>query len=217
MVLITLFSQLPIFNDRPILKNKISLSMGIICYLIIGIAIYIKIIPNEILQTVLNNRYIIIGLIAFDLILYTIMHRMIYGYLPFQNNTQNMIRYNQNLVGIEDKRMKMNQIENNNKEINREINKEINKERITHRVNEKKEVNPQSNKKSNGKRVYFEETSVNLDDDLESSLKKKGQTKISDYPEDVSLPGRNYFKDDESKAIIENFDIDEYTNDEYIN
>ena len=133
------------------------------------------------------------------------------------SNIKNMIRYNQNLVGIEDKRMKMNQIENNNKEINREINKEINKERITHRVNEKKEVNPQSNKKSNGKRVYFEETSVNLDDDLESSLKKKGQTKVSDYPEDVSLPGRNYFKDDESKAIIENFDIDEYTNDEYIN
>jgi len=213
MVFITLVSQIPFLNvkcdEDLILKNKINIGLGFMLYIILGGLIYMNKIPNKILSIISDTRYLGFVLII-DIILYIVIYRFTYGFLP--PLSKSMIP-------------KINQINNqiNNSNQNDHIN-QVKMNIKNQSIQNQKNNEYKSNIKKNKKNVTFEqsvnkkdeEISVNLEDDLESSLKRPTKNKILDFPDEVSVPGKNYFKDDEGKAIIENWDIDEFGDDEYI-
>lgn len=209
---ITLISQIPICESDIIFKNRITIIIGIIMYLVVGGLIFTNYIPEKYLNIVSDYRYLI-GIILIDIILYIGLHRFTYGCLPqfFGNNQQNgqQRQTNEQMNGQINRQMMNEKMINGNKQ-SATMKKLMNN--VKNQCGER-----QTNKKTNKVNFKEEETSVNLDDDLESSLKKRGVVKISDFPDEVSVAGKNYFKDDESRAIIENWEIDEYTNEEFVN
>lgn len=193
-----LASQLPLITIRNpedlVTKNKVTLMVGFLCYMAIGLAIYFKKVPEKIMSMLPDNKYLLVVVIV-DLILYFVIHRFQYGMMPvFSTSSLPAIMYaedgEENLYRDNEERPKL------------------------------------KSKLEDG------EDEADLNDDLESTYKKPGQirqtnnnpmpledeiSEFSSVVQEASVAGKDYFKNDEdNKAVVENWDIDEYTHEEFV-
>lgn len=197
MVFINLLSQLPLFPIRDpndlVRKNQICLIVGIGLYLALSALIYFKKVPlaDRLLSSIPDKRYLFL-IVVVDLVLFVVIHRFQYGSFPSLS-----INSSEPTVAVQEQ-----------KEVDRR--KQTPKEKVTI-------VNDNTSE------------SINLDDDLESTFKRPGKLKQPnihikdqdteyplDFPDEASIPGRTYFKDDESQAVVDNWDVDDFTQEEYV-
>lgn len=192
MVLINIISKLPFLTSENnlVLKNQVSLALGIALYAIIGGLIYADKIPLSWMSMIPDRRYLLL-VVALDLTIFFVVHRFQYGHFPQLTQPE---------------------------EISQKPLKSILKKHTptidysppatyTPRIRSKPQVNFDENSSIND---------VNLENDLESTYKRPGKHTQPYLPEEASVPGNSYFMDEESKPTIENWEVDEFTHEEFV-
>lgn len=210
MGFITLLSQLPLENSY-IQKNLLVVLSGFILYLIVGTLIYTDRFPSNILSSIPDKRYLLL-VVAIDLALFVAIYRFQHGAFPSFSSSKNG-------GGTESNRMITSE-----PAVARQLGGGSNSSRG--HMN-----GSNSGKRSSNKNVSFapavdvaDDTSswangagdINLDNDLESTFKRPGIHNQSELPEEVSIPGGNYFNDESNtRPKVENWEVDEFTNTDF--
>jgi len=191
MVLINIISNIPFLSseDNLVLKNQISLALGIALYAIIGGLIYADKIPPSWLSMIPDKRYLLL-VAALDLTIFFVVHRFQYGSFPQLTHTPKIVQPPKPLKSI------------------------LKKPRSSHRSSPP----PRPSNKIFAKPapIFDENSSVNLENDLESTYKRPGKHTQPYLPEEASVPGNSYFHDEESRPTIENWEVDEFTHEEFV-
>ena len=202
MVLINLIHQLPILEsttlEQIVWKNQVSLALGLVLYALLGGAIYTNKVPDFLLSPIPDKRYLLL-IVGVDLALFFFIHRFQYGYFPILSVPDTQEKPQRTSVS----RRRVAFADENIKENNSDISKVVPFKETTHFMRD----GP-----SDDVSTYSD---VNIENDLESTFKKPGLHKQSELPDEVSVPGGSYFNDEE-RPKIENWELDEYTHDEYV-
>tara|TARA_R100001163_G_C5067108_1_gene206010 strand:- start:3592 stop:4344 length:753 start_codon:yes stop_codon:yes gene_type:complete len=244
MVFINLISNLPIFDESTpegkILKNQVSLGLGLVLYIVIGGLIYTDKIPSVWLSTIPDKRYLAL-ILGLDIALFFIIYKFRKGYFPplsisgcpeyRKQETLKNIREAEPLRRLEGGGSM--EVSDQNRRMAEKANRHIEQEQLnrnSRNVDETKKgvrFNPnqiindmtlatsRSSPSQNLMSGMSDEIST-ITNDLESTFKKPGQHKQTEYPDEVSIPGNSYFEDDDKNTKVENWEMDEYTHDEFI-
>ena len=176
-----------------------------------------------------EQKYLLLVVVV-DLVLYCIIHRFQYGILPVFSVSS--------LPQDQDRQLDQENYEDHeNQEDLEDQGDQVNyKQYGGNKSSNKSSKSKQPKLKQNKRQVQAQEqqdddisSDLNLNDDLESTFKRPGKIRqdrsmpledeISEFSSEVkeaSVAGKDYFKDDDSKAIVENWDLDEYTQGEFV-
>lgn len=214
MGFITLLSQLPIENTF-VNKNILVVVLGLLIYMAIGALIYTDRFPVNILSSIPDRRYLLL-VVALDIALFICIYRFQNGELPsFSNMTEKSTRISDtNTKTHHDKILKFDHTDGTGGTGGDQM-----------KVGIKNQVGGGKASKNNAKNVSFNDVvddasswangDVNIDNDLESTFKRPGIHSQPELPEEVSIPGGNYFNEDGNRTKVENWELDEYTNSEF--
>lgn len=213
MGFITLLSQLPLENSY-IQKNILVVLSGFILYLIVGTLIYTDRFPANILSSIPDKRYLLL-VIAIDLTLFVAIYRFQHGVFPSFSSSKNG-----GVGAITSEPTVARQLGGGHNLGDRNNNNnsgKANKRGNNHNKNNRNvsfapavDVVDDTSSWANGA------SDINLDNDLESTFKRPGIHNQSELPEEVSIPGGNYFNDESNtRPKVENWEVDEFTNTDF--
>jgi len=205
MVLFTLISQLPLIPLHSpgalVVKNKVTLMSGTAIYLTIGGLIYSGKIPVSLLAQVPDYKYLGMLILA-DLLLYVAIHKFQYGILPVFTLPP----------GYEKKESGEEEEDKKDKQEKRKKNRIPEDDLVT--TDEFDEISS-----------VFRDNSPRMKDTNEEPYPVPIEDDISDddyqaedqEPQEVSMADHDFFSKKDKKTIVENWDVEDFSNMEYVN
>jgi hypothetical protein len=223
MVFFNVLSKLSLVDisspEGIIQHNRLILIIGLTLYGVIGALIYYKKFPikGEKYQKYLTPINVVIAALV-DLGLYFALHKVQYGMFP--PLTMSMVETAQQPPPV--RQGGGGQGPSKSVPPTQQIDPKVVQKRPT--VKQHREIPDDISISS--------EVTHQLDDELSNSLKIRGQTQQhfqppaapiddddeddDDEPKEISLADKDYFKEDASEAVVENWDTEDFTHQEYV-
>lgn len=204
MVFFVLISKLPLLEIKSpadlVKQNQMTLGLGLVLYCVIaGLIIWKKIPLDKWLSFIPDKKYLI-GIVILDLVLYFMLYRFDHGFMPPFS-----------IESLPPPPPVRKRLVPPNQKMSNKSRKVSPQKKHPQPPQVKRPTKPREIQKPIEMEDDISSLSTHLHDDLDSSLKHP----IQPPPEEASFGGQEYFED-KNKAVIENWDLDEFTQEEYV-